>query len=493
MLKYGLVFVLSLASLIAQMPPPGSAVGDALPVGSLDRLPDPWTLNAPPLKVLLPPLVSFRLSNGIQVFYMEDRELPALHLKFAFKAGMLEDPQQKAGLAEMAVSLLRSGGTRFRSAQALDREIEDLAAEVEMEVGSEMSSGALWCFSRDQDRMVGILAEMLKAPRFDPVCLERSRNRMISELERLRDNPLTDASRGLWRLLYNGKGLGNGATAASLRSIRRGDLIDFAGKWLGPDNITLGICGDLSCEDAKKLMEKHFGSWAGPKRPQYSRRSEATESAPGVFLRKRSGLSQGVVLAGMTGFREGDPDQAALNAAFFVLGEGSIGSRLFNSIRSRHGLAYMVYSASRWRSTVDGVFVIYSSTKVENTSKVLSLIREECRRLSKSGLDPEEWEKARQALIAQEVFYGVKRSNLLGEALHCSVMGLALDSRIKRLEQLQKLDLQSVNDAIRRGFKPENLRYLVVGDPDVGALAELEAQTVSEEIGTAQNAKCTKK
>ena len=131
----------SLLALLAALPLLSQA-----PTGSLDRLPDPKTMPAGRLEAPKPKVQTFTTANGIRVLFIEDHELPLVTMFTAFKAGALEDPADKAGLAAMTATLLRTGGTRTTSASQLDEELESLAASVEFGAANENTGGGLHCF-----------------------------------------------------------------------------------------------------------------------------------------------------------------------------------------------------------------------------------------------------------------------------------------------------------------------------------------------------------
>lgn len=435
------------------------------PVGSLDKLPDPRTMPAPRLQAPQPKVQSFSLSNGIRVLFIEDHELPVMQMYAAFKVGTLEDPADKAGLAAMAANLLRTGGTKSFTSDQLNEQLENLAADVEFGAGPENSGGGIHCFKQDAPRVLGLFSEMLRAPRFATDRIEFQRNQTLSRLKQQDDQPVQLAVRGINRLIFNGKGQGNPATQASVKAITEQDLRAFASTWFVPNNLVLGISGDLTLAEAKTLLKKALGDWPKAKLPALSRASEPTKAAPGVYLQKKEKVNQSVVLAGMLGPRENDPDRVALGAAFMVLGEGEMGNRLFNTIRTKNGLAYQAGCASNFGNTVDGFFFGYAITKGESTTKAARLMREECLNLAKDGITAEEWENAKRALTNKEVFANATSSNVIATAVGLALFDQPLDTRAKRLEKLQSLTREQVNDAIKRRFKPENLRLLVLGDP----------------------------
>jgi zinc protease len=177
----------------------------------------------------------------------------------------------------------------------------------------------------------------------------------------------------------------------------------------------------------------------------------------------------------MQAMRDTDPDRVAIGAAFLVLGEGEFGGRLFNTIRTKHGLAYQAGSFSTFTNTVEGMFCAYALTKSDSTSKTIELMREECQKLAKEGITAEDWENAKRTLTNKEVFASATSREVIGNAVELTLFGQPLDTRAKRLEKLQSLTLEQVNDAIKRRFKPEHLRFYVLGDPAGFGEAKLES------------------
>ena len=435
------------------------------PHGSLDRLPDPRAMTAPKLQAIQPEVQHFTLTNGLRVLFIEDHELPALTMYGAFKAGSLEDPAGKAGLASMTATLLRTGGTRTFTADQLDEHLEDLAAEVEFGAATEHCGGGIHCFREDAPKVLEYVAEMLRVPRFAPDRIEFVRNQMLSRIQQQEDQPIQLALRGIQRVLFNRKGRGNPPTQASVKAITEEDLRAFAATWFVPENMILGISGDITLTEAKDLLQKTLGHWPKGSLPALARASEPTQAAPGIYLRPKEKINQSVVLGGMLTLRENDPDRVALGAAFLVLGEGEMGNRLFNTIRTTHGLAYSAGCVANFANTVDGVFFGYAITKGESTAKAAQLMRDECLRLAKDGITPEEWDNAKRALTNKEVFANATSRDVIANAVALSLFDQPLDARVRRLEKLQSLSLAQVNDAIRRRFRPEELRLFVLGDP----------------------------
>jgi zinc protease len=87
--------------------------------------------NPAPIKFKPIKPAEFTLTNGIKVFYLEDKELPLIALGGLLRTGSLYEPADKTGLASLTGSILRTGGTKKMTGDKIDEELEFLSANSE--------------------------------------------------------------------------------------------------------------------------------------------------------------------------------------------------------------------------------------------------------------------------------------------------------------------------------------------------------------------------
>src|ERR1700676_4763290 len=109
-----------------------AAVGRAVKAPpAAQPLPSYKALKYPPLpQVKVPEPATFTLSNGMRIFLLEDHQLPLIRGLALVHTGNLFDPPDKKGLADMTATLLRSGGTKVKTGDQIDEQLEDMAASV---------------------------------------------------------------------------------------------------------------------------------------------------------------------------------------------------------------------------------------------------------------------------------------------------------------------------------------------------------------------------
>ncbi|MGH7429260.1 MAG: M16 family metallopeptidase, partial [Candidatus Methylomirabilaceae bacterium] len=160
------------------------------------------------------------LSNGVVLFLYSDRNLPLLDVVGLVRGGRLYEPPDRAGLARIAASQIRAGGTASMKPDALNEELETLAASLEMSAGDEAVEIRLNLLSKHTGRGLELLADVLLRPAFDAGQLELARGRLLEELRRRRDDPRELLSKEFATLHYTDRHpLGLEPTEATLRRI----------------------------------------------------------------------------------------------------------------------------------------------------------------------------------------------------------------------------------------------------------------------------------
>ncbi len=71
------------------------------------------------------------LDNGMILYLLEDHELPLFKITAHFRTGAIYEPEERAGLASLVGSVMRRGGTKSRTPEQMNEELEFIAASVE--------------------------------------------------------------------------------------------------------------------------------------------------------------------------------------------------------------------------------------------------------------------------------------------------------------------------------------------------------------------------
>ena len=158
-------------------------------------------------------------------------------------------------------------------------------------------------------------------------------------------------------------------------------------------------------------------------------------------------------------------DYPALVIGDFILGGGTLSSRLGDRVRQQEGLAYGVGSGYQALSLDPrAAFYIYASTNPDNIEKLKRVIREELDRLLKEGITEEELKNA-QAGYLQNLY--VNRTDDAGLA-RTLAENLEADRTMAYYgdleEKIAALSAKDVGEALRKYLDPQKLVIAVAGD-----------------------------
>ncbi|MFN5592596.1 MAG: M16 family metallopeptidase [Aphanizomenon sp.] len=422
-------------------------------------------LKFPPLSTIkLPKYERYILENGLVVYLMEDHELPLVTGTAIIRTGSRWEQGEKAGLASLVGSTLRSGGTQKHSANELNEILEQRAASVETDMGETAASASFEALSEDIEMAFGLFTEVLREPAFAPEKLDLEKTQIRGAIARRNDNPNSIASRELRKLIY-GKNSPYARTVeyATLDKISRDDLLKFYQQYFHPNNIILGIVGDFNPQKMRSLIQAKFGDWKPNSDLAKIPLPQVTQAnLGGVYFVNQPQLTQSSVLIGHLGGQFDNPDYPALDVMNDIL--NGFGGRLFNELRSRQGLAYSVYGIWNPRFDYPGTFVAGGQTRTETTVQFIKSLETEIKRLQTQTVTTKELNRAKDSTLNSFVFNFQDPSQTLSRLMRYEYYGYPADFLFRYQKAINSTTVADVKRVAGKYLKPENLVTLVVGN-----------------------------
>lgn len=435
-------------------------------------LPAPATAQATRVGDLrYPPLAAFEipspqrvvLENGLVVMLLEDHELPLVEATALIRTGSRDDPAGRTGLADLGATVLRTGGTSRMPSDQLDDWLEGRAASVEVTAGRASTRASMSALAQDFPETLRVFADVLRRPAFDSARLEVARNQAVAGVARQNDESDQILFREFLEVIYGPDSpYAASETHASLRALRREDLVQWHRQSFHPDRIVLGLVGDFRTEDALRLVREAFGDW--PRGPQ-AKAVEASwrkQPSPGVYWVEKDDIAQSNILIGHLGVRKDDPDFYPLEVVNQIL-SGSFASRLINEVRTRKGLAYAVDGrvASDW--DFPSATYLYATTKTATTGAGIEALLEEARGMRTRPPSAEEVDRAKQGILGSFIFNVDSRRKVLGQQLTLELFGYPLGWLSRYRAGIEAVTVEQVRAAAVRHLRPEDFTIFVVG------------------------------
>lgn len=459
----------SLSPLCAQTAPAKRASTpakkDQVVVREVGPLPSYKDLKFKPLpEIKIPQPTVFALRNGIKVYLLEDHELPLVRGAALVRTGNLFDEKERLGLAEVAGSTIRSGGTKTLTGDQLDEKLESIAASIESNIGETSGRVGFSCLKDNTDAVLGLFKDVLTGPEFRQEKIDLVLTQLRSAISRRNDEASAIASREFSRLVYGrNTPYGEQIEYETLAHIGRPDVVNFYKRYFFPSNIMLSVYGDFSTEEMKQKLEKLFGDWTveQPKVPAFP---EVEKTArPGVYFASKPDVTQTFFELGHLGGTLIDADFAALSVAADVLG-GGFSSRLVREVRSRLGYAYSIYSS--WSADYDhpGVFRIGGSTKSKSTTETMEVIFRELQKMRTDEITDQELKTAKDSVLNGLVFAFERPSSTLNRIVLYDYFDYPRDFLSQYQKAIAAVTKADVLRVAKKYFEPEKMTIVAVGN-----------------------------
>ena len=443
----------------------------------------PSQLPIPPLTFTPPEPERLTLRCGAALYLLPDHTLPLFSLHALARAGSGYDPPGKEGLAALTASVMRTGGTRHASPDELDLQLEFMAADISTGTNEDASSVSLSCLSKDTEKALGFLCDILLNPAFNNERIDLRKGQAREAIRRRNDEPSEIVSREFTRLVYGSYPYGHQVIGepGSMDRITREDLISFHRDYLQPSGMILGVAGDFDRDTVVRMLNDALGSAKAPLPPPLPPAPDRAERTV-TYIEKDT--AQAHLMVGHTGIRRDNPDYFPLMVMNEILGAGTFSSRMLERIRVNEGLAYHV--ATHFTTNVQtGLFYAICQTKEKTATKALSLILDEMERMRTERVTREECDRAKDSFINSFVFHFTTASQAVAQRVDMEFFGLPPDylkTYIARVSAVTDEDLLRV---ARTYLHPDRATILVLGkkgefDPPLEQFGRINALKLTE-------------
>lgn len=434
---------------------------------------------APPPEIQVPEYTQFELENGIVVYLMEDHELPLVGGTALFHTGERMEPGDQVGLASITGAVMRTGGTLAHPPEALNQLLEDRAAAVETSVDTTAASVSFDALSEDLDTVFDLFADVIRRPAFAQDRIDLLKNQYRGAIARRNDSPDDIADREFQKLIYGEESpYARTVEFATLENISRPAIASFYERYYHPQGMLLGIVGDFDSDTMRSQIESAFGDWQTP--PDAVTAIEPTlpeviqAKQGGVFLVDQPQLTQSYVQLGHLDGTFASPDFPALSVLNDVM--NGLGGRLVNQVRSRQGLAYVVYAFWSPRFDYPGIFVGGGQTRSEATVPFIRSILDELETVRQSPVTEDELKRAKDSVLNSFIFSFQTPSQVLSRVLRYDYYDYPADFIFQYQKAVEEVTVEDVLRVAQTYLQPDQIVTLVVGnaaaiDPPLTTLA----------------------
>jgi zinc protease len=430
------------------------------------------TEQAQPWKQIpIPPLHPFhpqqpkriKLPNGIVILLQEDHELPFINGFIEMRGGSRDQDASKAGMVGLYGDTWRTSGTATHNGDQLDDLLEARAAKVETGGDTDSTSLSWSCLTKDEDFVFSIVIDLLEHPAFREDKLQLAKQQAAAAIVRRNDDAEGIAAREATRLVYGPNSpYGRQPELATIKAVTVDDLKRWHDRTVVGSNIIIGVSGDFNSDAMEKTLRDAFSSL--PKgEPVPPLKEDFSGPKPGVYYVDKSDVNQSNIYIVGLGTERSNPDFFALSVMNEIF-SGGFGSRLFQTVRTKLGLAYAVGGGYGAGYDHPGMFRVVAGTKSPSTIQATQAMFVEIRDLKSKPFTEDELRRAKDEVLNSFIFNYDTKDKVLAEAAKLEFYGYPADFLEKYRDSVEKVTVADVERVAQKYIEPSKLAVLIVGN-----------------------------
>jgi zinc protease len=439
---------------------PGDPVWATLPQGVITRTSTPAPLGE--LKSNFPPFEAFKLANGMQVIFVEQHQVPKLHLELLVGGSNTAAPADKQGVADFMADLITKG-TTTRTAAQIAQSIESVGGSLDSNASLEWTSISADVLTANAGLAFDLLNDMARHATFPQKEFDVDKTQTLTSLEQDAVNANSMANRQFARIAYGGHPYGYATTPDTVKNLTREDVVQFYQTYFKPNNALLVMVGDLTPADARAQAERAFGDWAQGPVPDFLKYPPAKLGDTSViYLVNRPNSQQATVQVGNRAIDARSPDRYALAVVNTVLGGGPA-SRLNNDLREAKGYTYGIYS--RFGEANDtSTFRVIGSVNQDHAGDAVQEILKQLTAIRTQPISQQELDGAKGLITGQFALSLERPADFANGLASRYLTGIPIDEMKTYLQSIQQVTAQQAQAAAAKYIDSEHPIIVVVGD-----------------------------
>jgi len=418
----------------------------------------------PDPELTIPPVWTASLSNGMKIWGIEQNEIPIINYSLVLDGGHLLDQPEKSGTANLVATLMNSG-TKNKTPEELEEAIALLGASIRISAGNEDISINVTTLSKNFEKTVALVQEMILEPRWDMEEFDLSKSRLINGFQRNKANPSYLASSTLNELIFGENSLlaiSSSGDENTVPGITIEDLKEYYDKNFSPSVTRVLVAGDINKERFEAALSGLNEAWA-PKDviiPEFDPPVSPEESK--IYFVDVPGAKQSVIYIGAPALPRGSADFYPLTVVNHKLGGASL-SGIFNTIlREEKGFTYGAGSRVSGARNY-GLFTASSMVRTNATHESVEIFKTEMEKY-REGVPQEYIDFTKDAIIKGNVRRFETLRGLQQMLDEISAYDLPFDYVKQEETFVKNLTIDKHREIAQKYIDPGKMYYVVVGD-----------------------------
>ena len=396
-----------------------------------------------------------KLENGACVATSARAGSNACRLGFYIPMGSRREKASEAGWSHFAEHMVLQGSKKYPSSKIVNRIMERFGGQYNAATSKLWTKYYAHVPAYGMSTAIDVLGDAIAHPLFIQSEVEKERRVILEEMKMIEDGPGREfynfAQAGLWpRHPICRPIIG---TPKSIAAIDTESLKSFHVTRYTSRGAMFIAVGNVDHDEIVERVRPVFDALSDAPEPRYRPASLDWPVKPVVV--KYCDKAQATFQISFRGVSGADPRRHAQKLLASILG-GDSSSRLYRSIRDRHGLAYSVY-ADAGSYTDYGAFSVSAGVSADSIEKALSLCGHELKELIRKPVGRENLARRREKFASLSIILnedsGEVEYSVLDMCLKVYKKIVRPEEEVARIRSISAAELQALAAEI---FRPEN-------------------------------------
>ena len=403
------------------------------------------------------------LPNGVQIVHRKTIS-PVVYVGIMVGAGTRHELPNENGMAHYIEHCVFKGTEHYTARQIINH-IEGIGGEINAYTTKEETTFYAATLSNHFRTTLHLLAEMVLRPTFSKKETDKEVTVILDEIESYNDSPSELIYDDFENMIFEGTSLAMPilGTKKTLKRISKSPQypLDWMAQHYRPERMVLFVLGNVTTRQVISAAEKELGEvFSISSASRTTSPSSLTSASSAATRTYRRHTHQTHIMLGSHAYPIGHPKQLTMYLLNNILGGGSMSSRLYLSLREKHGLVYNIDSQAVPLSDT-GYWNIYLACEPQHKDQCLELCHKELQTLRDLRLTSSQLQRALRQLEGQ---MAISAENQENNALAMAKQMLyyhhapAWQETFAKVQQITPEQLQDVANEV---FDPEKIYTLL--------------------------------
>ncbi len=352
------------------------------------------------------------LPNGVQIVHRKTTS-PVVYVGIMVGAGTRHELPNENGMAHYIEHCVFKGTEHYTARQIINH-IEGIGGEINAYTTKEETTFYAATLNNHFRTTLHLLADMVLHPTFNKRETDKEVTVILDEIESYNDSPSELIYDDFENMVFEGSSLAMPilGTKKTLRRISKSP--NYPLQWMAehyrPERMVLFVLGNVTTKQVIAAAERELAPLNPPSRGEAISLPFREGVGLGLSRTYRRHTHQTHIMLGSHAYPIGHPKQLTMYLLNNILGGGSMSSRLYLSLREKHGLVYNIDSQAVPLSDT-GYWNIYLACEPQHKDQCLELCHKELQTLRDVRLTSSQLQRALRQLEGQMAISAENQEN----------------------------------------------------------------------------------